>query len=68
MPYVSEVPEYGTLMTVEEFKNAVTNGFFIDYDGSGEPAKILVDKSVSIRPSKVNEIPADATHIVWYNK
>lgn len=55
-------------MTVEEFKRAVATGLFIDSDGIGIAAKLRVDPRKYVSPSTVNEIPDDATHIVWFNK
>jgi len=55
--------------TIEEFKEHVKAGSFIDYDGFGEPVKDgLADPSIWIKPSKIKEIPKDATHIVWFNR
>ena len=55
--------------TVEEFKACVESGAFIDYDGFGHPVKdSMADPTVVVYPSRVSEIPSDATHIVWYNK
>jgi hypothetical protein len=68
MPYTKNLPPYGHVMTVPEFKQAVKEGAFIDYDGMGEAAKLLVDDSEYIYPSTVDKIPVDATHIIWYNK
>lgn len=55
--------------TVAEFKSFCKDGAFIDYDGFGCPVKDkLADPSIDIKPSKLHEIPDDATHIVWYNR
>jgi hypothetical protein len=55
--------------TVKEFLDCVNAGGFIDYDGFGFPVKDKkADTSIYIKPSKCNEIPQDATHIVWYNR
>ena len=55
--------------TVEEFKEFVECAAFTDYDGFGYPVKDnLADSSKFIYPSIVDEIPSDATHIVWFNK
>jgi hypothetical protein len=55
--------------TVEEFKLCVKTQAFIDYDGFGHPVKDkMADGSIEIKPSKVDQIPKDATHIVWYNR
>lgn len=55
--------------TVEEFRALCASRSFVDFDGSGSPVKDnLADGSICIKPSKLARIPADATHIVWYNK
>jgi hypothetical protein len=55
--------------TVDEFKEHVESNMFIDYDGHGYPVKDgLADKSIMIFPSRIKNIPKDATHIVWYNR
>lgn len=55
--------------TVEQFKEFCKRGAFIDYDGFGHPVKDnMCDPSICVRPSKLNDIPDDATHIVWYNR
>ena len=71
--YINEIPSYGDLMTVEEFKENCECGGFTDYDGFGHPARIetLKDGKASkqrIYPSERNLIPNDATHIVWFNR
>jgi len=55
--------------TVEEFREFVDSGMFIDYDGFGYPVKdSKADPNIWIKPSRLYEIPEDATHIVWYNR
>ena len=55
--------------TVTEFLECVESEAFVDYDGHGYPVKDkLADPDIWIKPSRVKEIPADATHIVWYNR
>ena len=55
--------------TIEEFKEFVSCGMFIDYDGYGHPIKDrLADYLVYIYPSKINNIPKEATYIVWFNR
>lgn len=57
------------VMEIEDFKAAVEQGAFMDYDGFGYPVKdSLADNDIRIRPSKLEDIPDDATHIVWFNK
>ena len=55
--------------TVKEFKQRVKNEDFIDSDGYGHLVKdSKCDPNIYIVPSKLYEIPEDATHIVWYNR
>lgn len=67
------------VMTVDEFKDAVEVGMFLDNDGYGHPAKyrrpaaglgadIGKRSAQIIKPSRVDEIPENATHTVWYNR
>ena len=60
--------DFGDLMTVDDFRTNVATGLFIDYDGSGHPMKGGMMSRQAIYPSRVNEIPEDATHILWFNK
>jgi hypothetical protein len=65
--YTRKIDEDDHVLTVAEFKEAG----FIDYDGFGYPAKDGREAEGyehRIRPSEIGEIPADATHIVWYNR
>ena len=55
--------------TVKEFLQMCEKGSFIDYDGFGHPVKDnMADGGVCIKPSRVEMIPKDATHIVWFNR
>jgi len=55
--------------TVKEFKEFCESGAFIDYDGEGAPVKDgYADLKVIVKPSKLDLIPEDATHIVWFNR
>lgn len=57
------------VMTVHEFREMVKHGAFIDYDGFGYPMKDdLADHEIIVKPSRLETIPADATHIVWFNR
>lgn len=57
------------VMTVRTFQDMVKYGAFIDYDGFGYPVKDdLADHDIIVKPSRLEMIPADATHIVWFNR
>ena len=68
MIYNKDLPSYGDLITVGEFLVDVRERNFTDWDGSGHPVKNGKMAAIDIYPSKVNDIPADATHIIWFNK
>lgn len=59
---------FGDIMTVEAFKSAVEDGSFIDYDGFAHPAIVKQDSTKNIWPSRIEQLPEDATHVVWFNK
>ena len=55
--------------TVQQFREFCDNNSFTDYDGFGYPVKDrLADQSIIIKPSRIDEIPPDATHIIWFNR
>lgn len=55
--------------TISEFNEYCRSGSFVDYDGHGHPVKDRKsDPAIFIKPSRLEEIPKDATHIVWYNR
>lgn len=56
--------------TIEEFRGQIETCGFIDYDGHGYPVKnSLADRSITVKPSTFEEdLPNDATHIIWYNR
>ena len=55
--------------TIEEFKTYCKRRMFIDYDGFGHPVKDKKsDETIDIVPSRIEDIPEDATHIVWFNR
>jgi len=66
--YNEPLPDYGDLMPVDEFRASCEGGTFVDYDGHGCPVKagLMADKEV--KPSRLNEIPSGATHILWFNR
>lgn len=67
--FIREFDEDDTdIYTIEEFTECVEIGGFNDYDGCGCAAKDGKKTGRSYYPSEIDEIPEDATHIVWYNK
>lgn len=66
--YDRPVPSYGDLMTRDRWLHCVSDGLFIDYDGFGSPVKDGKMMSGWIYPSQASQLPADATHVIWFNK
>lgn len=65
----AEHPDEDDVYTVEEFRRYCENRMFIDYDGFGHPVRDRkADPGIVVKPSRLETIPADATHIVWYNR
>jgi hypothetical protein len=64
-------PDYGDLITVEAFANAVKYKAFIDYDGHGywSDGKRYLSAN-QIRPSTftLGLKPEWATHVIWFNR
>ncbi len=55
--------------TVKHFMELCGDHSFVDYDGDGNPVKDgMSDISINIKPSRLHEIPEDATHIIWFNR
>ena len=66
--YDVEIDDDDHVFTVDEFKECCLTGGFTNYDGFGYPAKNGKAAKVHIRPSTLEKIPDDATHIVWFNR
>jgi hypothetical protein len=67
------IPDYGDLMTIQEWIDSVDCGCFIDDDGTGNLAYKDKMSNIEVYPSMVkdgefNKIKNDFTHIVWFNK
>lgn len=70
-PKWESLPDYGDLMTVEDFAEAVRSGCFIDYDGFGEYATATQTSRIRIYPSEFRRtkiVDKRFTHIIWFNK
>lgn len=67
--YTSRFEATDNVMTTAEFRQCVEDEVFVDSDGFGSPARDgKVDDDIWIRPSCLDEqLPKDATHVVWYN-
>lgn len=72
MPRVSlkPIPEYGDVMTVEEFAECCSCGGFIDYDGYGKYATSSQMTNIIARPSEIKKQGLDKrfAFVVWFNQ
>lgn len=66
--YNIPLPNYGDLMDRDDYLECVHSGSFMDYDGCGHPVKDGAMASMRTIPSKVSELPSDATHVMWFNR
>jgi hypothetical protein len=56
----------GDLITLEDFKLLCSEGLLHDHQGFGHPVTDgKVDESVLVHPSRRDQIPPTATHILW---
>lgn len=62
------LPKYGDHMTIQEFLESVECGAFIPDDGDGSWATEGSYEMGSSVWSDLNNPPAWATHVVWFNK
>ncbi len=69
MNYTHPIGSEDDVYTLEEFRLAVSQKAFTDYDGHGYLAKDdKYDPLAFVKPSKLAGMELeDATHIVWFN-
>jgi hypothetical protein len=71
MPYeLQDIPNNSDVMSLNAFIEAVKDGWFIDYDGSGNYVKDGKMTDIEICPSDVeyDAIRREFDKIVWFNK
>ena len=64
------LPEYGTLMSLEEFVAYSKTGFLTNYDGHGRYATSDQASNICVYPSDVmmDTYRHDFSHVIWFNK
>ena len=69
-PVLSDLSDYGDVMSLEDFKANVECGGFIDYDGFGHYVKDGKESNIDIYPSDVRHgsIRDDFDTIIWFNR
>lgn len=68
LTFTREIPSYGDLMTREQYLSNCRNHFFVDYDGHGNASDGKMMSDYVTHPSTADQLPPEATHVVWYNK
>jgi hypothetical protein len=64
------LPEYGTLMSLEEFIAYSKTGFLINYDGHGRYATSDQASNICVYPSDIisGTYRHDFSHVIWFNR
>ena len=67
---MSPIPDYGDLMTMQDFIACCQSGGFIDYDGHGCLSDGVSMSDTIILPSHIasGNYPKGYSHVVWFNK
>jgi len=60
---------------LKDYQRWVEQGLFTDYDGVCEPVVISISPvkftrlgNISYRPSQIDQLPENTTHVIWYNR
>lgn len=64
VPALEPIPDYGDVMTLEDFQSSHRAGALIPDDGSG----YFATETGMSREDCFDEPPAWATHVVWFNR
>jgi len=69
-PEFHDLPDFGDVMSLKDFKANVACGGFIDYDGYGHYIKDGKESNIEIYPSDIRHgsIRDDFDTIIWYNR
>lgn len=64
------LPEYGALMSLEEFIVYCKKGFIINYDGYGRYATSYQASDIYVYPSDIvsGTYRHDFSHVIWFNR
>ena len=64
------LPDYGTLMSLEEFIAYSKTGFLVNYDGTGRYATSDQASNICVFPSDIlsGEYRHDFSHVIWFNR
>lgn len=67
---IEPIPDYGDLMTIENFKELCESQMFTDYDGSGYYSDGKIMTRIPASPFEITNGKIDDrwSHVVWFNK
>lgn len=65
---IVNVPEWNSIMAIDEFRKRVFKGEICEKDGTGYYAKSTQVSNVTVGNIFTDEVPEWATRIVWYSK
>lgn len=65
---MESIPDYGDIMTIDQFYENCKCGGFIDYDGFGYYATDKEMSNIVVRPHEYKQLDWKWTHIVWFNR
>lgn len=67
---LSEIPDYGDVMKMEDFVESCKNGWFIDYDGYGNYIQDDKMTDIVILPSDIKSgvFRRNFEKIIWFNR
>ena len=71
--FVDDLPDYGDLIPIDEFKECAEYGMFTDYDGcghwsNGEKMTARPGDDVCDLDELDRAIDFGVTHVMWFNK
>lgn len=66
--FTEEIDDIGDVMTIEDWKECVESGGFIDDDGFALASNGAHCTKEEYYPSIAHKLPEGTTHIVWYNR
>jgi hypothetical protein len=65
--FTHQMPSHGVAMPRHLWLDRVAAGTFVDGDGFVYPVKNGKTNRQVITPSQAEQLPADATHVLWFN-
>lgn len=67
-PVFSEIENLNELMTLDDYRDTVKIGGFIDYDGYAYLSNGEKVSDIITWPSDTDDFPEWCTHVIWINR